>query len=169
MDIQQLTRYENALMGKVPGPSASEQSDLRFRELTWGYIAKEHLVLAKEHRDREALKRVVFLTWYEMADPEWATGIRHFDPETGREARRLANDMAKRGQLDRELTWMLPYYCSIVEWYLSPEDDALRRVCTENKFLWRTACLESSFDNRGLLGEYWNGIAAREREERGRG
>jgi hypothetical protein len=158
MNVQQLTRYENALMGKMPGLNAPEQSDPQFRELTWGYIAKEYLVLAQEHGDLEALKRALFLTWYDMADLEWAMGIRHFDPETDREARRLTNDMARRGQLDRELTWMLPYYCSIVQWYLSPEDDALKKVCMENKSLWITACRESSFDNRGLLGEYWKGI-----------
>jgi len=158
MDIQQLTHYENVLMGKETGLSFSDRNEPTLKDLKWYDILRGYLTLARERGDLEALKRALFLTWYYQADPEWVTGIGSLDPETIREVLRLANDRARKGQLDRELIWMLPYYCAIVEWYLSPEDDALRRVSTENRYLWMTACLESSFDNRGQLGDYWKSL-----------
>lgn len=155
MDIEQLTRYENVLMGREPGLNDSERSDPLLRDLRWDDVLKGYLALARDKGDLEALKRAVFLSWYYLADPDWVTGIGSLDRETTREVLRLANKRAKEGRLDGELIWMLSFYCTIVEWFLSPEDDALKRASMENRYVWMTACLESSFDGRGLLGEYW--------------
>jgi hypothetical protein len=158
MDIQQLTRCENVLMGKEPGFAVSDGSEPTLRDLNWDDILRQYLTLAREQGDLEALKRALFLAWYYQADPEWVTGIGSLDPQTTREVLRLANDWANRGQLDKEMIWMLSFYCTIVEWFLSPDEDALRSFSVENKHLWMTGCLESSFDNRGQMGEYWKSI-----------
>ncbi len=158
MDIQQFTRYENVLMGKEPNLSESERNAPPLRDLKWDDVLKGYLALARDKGDLEALKRALFLAWYYQADPEWVTGIGSLDPKTTREVLRLANDRARKGQLDSELIWMLPYFYAIVEWYLATEDDALRKISMENRYLWMTACLESSFDNRGQMGEYWKSI-----------
>jgi len=49
----------------------------------------------------------------------------------------MAEALAREGRLDTELTWMLPYYYSIADYYLLCECPALRKASTENTQLWQ--------------------------------
>jgi hypothetical protein len=55
------------------------------------------------------------------------------------------------------LRWMLPYYYFLEPRYLDsfPDLDELKRISRQDALLYRTACLESPFDDRGCMGEYW--------------
>ena len=164
MDIEELTALEDEWLARMRRRGSSDQKDKHYRQSgvyeAWNGIFEQYVALARERGDVEAMKRAIFLVWYRVADPEWITGIMNLDRQAVREIFRIANEAAGSGQLDTELTWMLPYYYSVADWYLPLEFDGLKKASVRNTRLWMTGCIESSFTNRGQLGQYWESIQA---------
>ena len=127
----------------------------------WRRVFGQYMALAREG-DLEALKRAVFFVWAECSMGHLMTGIRDLDRETVRETLAIADELARDARLDAELQWMLSYYYLVEPSYIEQFEgfEALRRVSQEGPFLYRQACLDSSFDNRGHMGEYWKGKQA---------
>jgi len=163
MTLEELTALENEWLAKQPWHGYAEQRDELYKRIgmyeAWQGIFREYVTLAREG-NLEALKRAMFLCWYNVSEPGWLTGLMILDSELIGEVYGLVDDLACNGRLDAEFTWMLPYYYLIADFYLRPEFGAVVKASRQNRDLWRQACLESSFDGRGQLGEYWASIQA---------
>jgi hypothetical protein len=132
----------------------------------WQEIFQKYVTLAKLG-DLEALKRAVFLLWYQYSVPLWVSGLLGLDGQGSREVLQILDRMAKEDKLDLELQWMLPHYYRLADYYLEVWEGLdlaeLKKASQKNWDL-RDRCIrQSSFAHRGLFGEYWASLQAGER------
>jgi hypothetical protein len=122
-----------------------------WRDIFWQYVS-----LAKT-RDQEALKRAIYLWWTQYSQEPAMSGVKQLDQEPAKQVLTIADKLVTKDGLDAELRWMLPYYYFLEPRYVDrfANLDELKRTSRQDALLYRTACLESSFDNRGHMGEYW--------------
>src|SRR5437870_329814 len=66
----------------------------------------------------EALKRGLFLTWFECAEPAYLTGIRNLDSSAAVAIMDRLEEVTVAVSADRELTEMLAYYFQVAGWCL---------------------------------------------------
>ena len=165
MTLDEITALEYEWLKKMPDRGFFEERDTLFQKTgvykAWRRIFREYVMLAKTG-DREALKRAIFLYWYSFSEPHELSGIPALDKDPAQEVFGLVDNMLQRGECDTELKWMLPFYYSIADFYIDyswPDQfEHVRRASKENKDLWQTLCLESTFEHRGQLGKYWESI-----------
>jgi hypothetical protein len=107
----------------------------------------------------EALKRAVFLTWYEGAEPAPLSGLAELPELAVRRTLELLEERCRHGELDRELEWMLPWYHAVAEHSLlrlpglrSLED----RLGTLDPSAWEQARGTDRLEGRGAMGRYWS-------------
>jgi hypothetical protein len=162
MDTDTLTAIENGLMTSEEGTSGDWRilCERLGIQATWEGVFGQYVALARRG-DLEAVKRALFLAWYEMAEPDaWYNDIKGLDTELKREVYSIVDDLTRRGRLDDELRWMLPYYYSVADIYLPPGFDALEKASKVRAYPWKECCRKGSFRNRGWFGSYWRGIQA---------
>jgi hypothetical protein len=165
MTLDEITALEYEWLQRQPDRGLMEERDALFQKIgvyeAWRRIFREYVILAGTG-DKEALKRSLFLYWYSWAEPHELSGIPPLDKGFAREVLGMIDDMLHKGECDAELTWMLPFYYSVADFYLDdfgPDQfKDLRRASKENRDLYRTLCLKSNFENRGQLGKYWRSI-----------
>ena len=161
MTLDDLTALENEWLARHPAQGFMEERDTFLRENgvygAWRRIFAEYVALARSG-DLEALKRALFLTWYEQAEPSELSGLDLLDAGLKEEVFQMLEDLAARDGFDDELQWMLPYYHSIADWYLPSGFDRVEKASKQSEELWRRRCPGGSFDNRGQLGIYWESI-----------
>jgi hypothetical protein len=70
------------------------------------------------------------------------------------------NSQIDNGNIDQELTWMLPYYYQIADWYIpkKAQAGAIVAASIDGFNLFETHLKKSDFIGRGQLGEYWRSI-----------
>jgi hypothetical protein len=174
MNLDELTALENEWLAKMSGETSSGHGDAWWQNTdvydAWRMIFHQYVLLAREG-NLEALERGLFLAWYGQAEPPGLCGIKHLDGGLVEEVLHMVNSLVEKDQLDEELTWMLPWYYHVAEWYLDPHDDleALKQASKGDWHAYDEGCLESSFANRGQLGEYWRSIQMRFRPIKGLG
>ncbi len=162
MILDEITALEYEWLKKMPDHGFFEERDKLFQKIgvydAWQRIFREYVMLARTG-DKEALKRAVFLHWYSLSEPHELNGIPALDKDLVQEAFGLVDNMLQTPECDAELKWMLPYYYSVADFYITsfgPDRFGnVLRASKENKNLWLTACLESTFENRGQMGKYW--------------
>jgi len=158
MNLEQLTALEYGWLRKQH--RCGENKETLYKQLgvytAWQDIFRQYVALARQG-NIEALKRALYLAWTERSQGPILSGVKDLDRGLIRELFGLVDGLARTGGLDAELQWMLPYYYLIEPSYIEQFKgfEALRQVSRQGPFLYRQACLESSFDNRGHMGEYW--------------
>jgi hypothetical protein len=164
MNLDEITRLEEEWLAKMSSSSGSINERDEANETTgvyaaWREIFEQYVLLAK-NGDVEALKRAFFLAWYEQAEPDWSSGIKGLDYRLIEEVFQMLDALIETGEVDLELSWMLPWYYHIAPWYLDPYDDlhTLKQASKGGWDLYREFCGDSSFEGRGQLGEYWASI-----------
>lgn len=111
--------------------------------------------------DLEALKRALFLCWFEVVEPSFLTGIAELDGDRSWRVLEYLEVLASTNKLDKELRWMLPYYYAVADYYfdsvLENSLPALRRFLDENKdtSLPCEELLSTTLDCRGQMADYW--------------
>jgi hypothetical protein len=107
----------------------------------------------------EALKRALFLGWYDLSEPACFTGVFELSGEVNREVLCVAEALLREGGLDLELEWTLPFYYSITDYYFTIHGDLplLQAFFTEadSSLYQRVDTTPSQFRGRGQMGEYW--------------
>ena len=163
MDFEALKKAEKDLMAKMPEGGHFEERDAFLTSHgiyeEWRFLFEQYTELAKAG-DMEALKRAIFLAWYEVAEPGTLSGLKDFPRKEVVSLMEYLNQQLVLGLRDNELKWMLPYYYMIAEWYI-PENSnvsALVTYSSENGSLFKSSLQKNSFGDRGLLGEYWCSI-----------
>lgn len=160
MDIQALKKAEKFLLAKMPQSGHFEEREAFLTSHgiyeEWRSLFEQYTELAKAG-DIEALKRAIFLAWYEVAEPEALSGLKDLPRREAVSLMEYLNQQLELGFQDNELKWMLPYYYMIAEWYI-PENsnvNALVNYSSKNGALFKSSLQKISFEDRGLLGEYW--------------
>jgi len=164
MRLDELTTLEHEWLAKQHSVQGTHSDrDASYERIgayeAWQAIFREYVILSREG-DLEALKRALFLYWYEYSEPYWLTGIANLDRSLAEELLHRVNSLAGQEQLDEELKWMLPWYYSVADYYLNSFAglDALEET-SKRKPDWRT--LRHSppeFENRGQMGQYWKSV-----------
>jgi hypothetical protein len=133
-------------------------------------IHNAYLNLYKESDDAtiktETLKRLIFLNWYYLAEPNLLTGISELHDDTMFEAYKTLNGLLQADQLDDEFKWMLAFYS---KWdytiFQFSEDglDELTAFVKENRWVVRQPpakeLIEGKMDNRGQMGKYLTALS----------
>ena len=122
-----------------------------------GYVDLAQAASSPDDR-LEALKRAVFLAWYEGAEPAPLSGLAELPELAVRRTLELLEERCRRDELDDELAWMLPWYHIIAEHSLLrlPGLRCLEaRVAALDPAAWESACRPDSLLGRGAMGRYW--------------
>jgi hypothetical protein len=168
-ELSRLAEEEDALksvVGSLTGQMEEKTAQLektgvfeQYRSVFGRYIA----LLNEPPAATEALKRALFLGWYDLSEPACFTGLQLPD-----ERRRwnnvceAADATIERAEQDRELSWMLPYYYRMTDFAFS----GLRAQPHLATFLeganpegYRAASVDQrQLRHRGQMGHYWQSI-----------
>jgi hypothetical protein len=113
----------------------------------------------------ESLKRMVFLNWYYMAEPNLLTGITQLNEDTMFAAYQLVNDAIKAGKLDDEFTWMLAFYSTWGFVILEFSEEGMPELTAfAEQYRWTARQpplkeqLGAVMENRGQMGKFWNAL-----------
>ena len=108
----------------------------------------------------EALKRLIFLNWYYLAEPNMLTNITELDDDTMFKAYEILNGLLKTSALDEEFNWMLAFYS---KWdftiFQFSEDglDELTAFVKNNRWTVKQPpakeWIKGKMDNRGQMGK----------------
>jgi len=123
-------------------------------------IHRNYVRLAKEG-DQEALKRALFLQWFEVAEPAFLTGLSDLDADEKSVALALAEKECSSQNLDDEFRWMVPYYYLIAEWFVQESGQVpnLIEFCRSHVPTGRIVPQAAvAFDGRGQMGDYWESL-----------
>jgi len=114
----------------------------------------------------EALKRLIFLNWYYLAEPNLLTNIPQLDDETMFEAYRILNGLLKAGALDEEFNWMLVFYSkwdyTILQFAEGGLDELMVFVKNNRWEIRQPPAKEwitGKMDNRGQMGKYLTALS----------
>jgi hypothetical protein len=128
-------------------------------------IHSEYLKIFDEADDEstklEAMKRLIYLNWESIVEPDWLTGIDDLDEAVIMEAYTILNDYMTQGKFDTEFTWMLSHYAvwdyAILQFVEDKLFDLTQFVKTidisKKKFPQELPA--GTFENRGQMGIYW--------------
>ena len=112
--------------------------------------------------DPEALKRAVFLGWYQDAEPGWITGIDRLDPATVGRALGLADEAVSQGHVDREFAVMLGWYWQVAPYHFTSRAPArlIDYLSTLEPSAYKAyGFSKSALRDRGQMGDYWVSVA----------
>ena len=110
----------------------------------------------------EALKRAVFLVWYDLAEPGCFTGLRDLPEPQVRDVLNRLDAAVGRGLLDSEFEAMLGHYHTIADhaFTRSGSRPALERwLSASDPDAWRTQVpVPSDRWSRGQMSAYWTSV-----------
>jgi hypothetical protein len=145
-------------------PTVPTDTDYQFCDIHNAYLAL-HAATTDESIKTEALKRLVFLNWYYMAEPPMLTGMTELDQDTMANAYQLVNDVIKAGKLDEEFNWMLAFYSTwgfVILEFAEPGMPELTAFAEHYRWTVRQPPLKEqlglAMENRGQMGKFWNAL-----------
>ncbi|HYV17949.1 MAG TPA: hypothetical protein VFC25_02835 [Verrucomicrobiae bacterium] len=111
----------------------------------------------------EALKRAIFMGWYETSEPGCFTGIGDLEQTRVHGAHGLLKTAHASGQLDSEFGAMLGWYRAISDDHFQVSDSALRAYLSSlDPHAYEVfGFTRSALEHRGQMGMYWVSIACR--------
>jgi hypothetical protein len=153
------------LLGRSHGSLAERDGELARSGVYAEYAALfgEYVDIAEaaaDHADRfEALKRAVFLAWHEGAEAAPLSGLAELPELSVRRVLELLEERCRRGEIDHELAWMLPWYHVVAKHSLL-RLPGLRALEAQLRVLdpeaWLTARRPETLHGRGAMGRYWS-------------
>lgn len=166
MTLQELAAWEDRLDRLVRAAAAGSLEDRDRTLLETGVYADYAAVfrsyvdlLDDEDAGPEALKRATALVWLSGMEPAPLTGLAELPEQSVSAVRRALEERTRRGELDDELLWMLPWYYGIADFALVGAEAVphLEAMLVEADFqAWRRAPPAlARLAGRGQLGRYW--------------
>ena len=167
MNLDALNLAEQELLSRVEsvtGLMEEKHSQLQQSGVyaEYGKIYEAYVQLIEsETEGLEALKRSMFLLWYEQAEPSCFSGLFGLSEIANQKVFSYLERRAEAGDLDLELKWMLPYYNMIAEWVFEQRKGLqnLQRFLADNRELWLQELNAENFVGRGQMGDYWTSIS----------
>lgn len=168
MTLSEATTRECDLMacvGQATGLIEEKTAQLQKNGTFAAYcsLLDRYLELASDAADGvEALKRAVFIAWYEEASPACFSGIAGITSQQRSAVLRALNDVVEQSPMDDELEWMLPWYYFIADYafpHLEQYPAVERILAAPNSHAWEQLGLRAEqFVGRGRMGEYWASV-----------
>lgn len=129
-----------------------------YRKIYQAYVR----LIESETEGLEALKRSIFLLWYEQAEPSCFSGLFELPEVENEKVFSCLERRTETKDLDFELKWMLPFYNLIAEWVFEKHSDkrnlqAFLTTSDSNAFE-KLRVKSNDFLERGQMGEYWISI-----------
>jgi hypothetical protein len=162
---KELTLGNTSVFSYVPAAaSTGSDVDYQFRDIHNAYL---NLIESTPDEDvkTEALKRMVFLNWYYMAEPTMLTGMTELDDDAMTSSYRLLNNVIKADKLDAEFTWMLAFYSTwgfVILEYSEQDMPELTDFVEHYRWTVRQPPLKEQLgevmENRGQMGKFWNAL-----------
>lgn len=164
MNLEDLTVAEQELLWKVQSVTGfMEEKHKQLVQLNvysdyakiYGKYAE---LISSDERGLEALKRAIFLSWYQFAEPSCFSGLRNLPEQTTHFIYETLERRIEKNLLDLELRWMLPFYNAVLDlpFSLYPQLNHLQDFLrTANPDLWRREIKPNDLSLRGQMGEYW--------------
>ncbi|MES2448389.1 MAG: hypothetical protein V4546_14480 [Bacteroidota bacterium] len=110
----------------------------------------------------EALKRLIFLSWYSYTEPSIFNGIESLKNEIIFNSYSILNDYIRADKLDEELEWMLKFYANwdwaildFSENRLSELTNFVKTVDTSISTYPKQKLPQGTMSSRGQMGLYW--------------
>jgi hypothetical protein len=157
--LRQLARSRGSLEDR-DGELTRSGLYAEYASLFGGYV--DLAEAAAEPAERlEALKRAVFLAWYEGAEPAPLSGLAELPELAVRRTLELLEERCRRHEVAAELAWMLPWYHVVAERSLLrlPGLRCLEaQLRTLDPDAWETARRPESLHGRGAMGRYWSSL-----------
>jgi len=168
MNLDALNLAEQELLSRVQrvtGLMEEKHSQLQQSGVyaEYGKIYEAYVQLIKsENEGLEALKRSIFLLWYEQAEPSCFSGLFGLSEIASQKVFSYLERRAEAEDLDFELKWMLPYYDMIAEWMFDkcsniPNLQAFLATSDSNSFE-KLGIKSEDFVGRGQMGNYWTSV-----------
>jgi hypothetical protein len=162
---QELTLGNTNVFSYAPAAATtSSDVDYQFRDIHNAYLA----LFENTDNDAvktEALKRMVFLNWYYMAEPTMLTGMTELDDDTMVKSYQLVNDIIKADKLDDEFRWMLAFYSTwgfVILEFSEQGMPELTGFVEHYRWTVRQPPLKEqlgeAMENRGQMGKFWNAL-----------
>jgi hypothetical protein len=167
MNIASLNLAEQRLMSQVE--SVTGLMEEKHEQLQQHGVYAEYIkvyeayaeLISSESEGLEALKRAIFLCWYEF-EPACFSGLFGLPEKINRKVLEAIDQKIRGGELDLELEWMLPWYNMIADWVFSqyPDLKHLRSfLANAEPDIWQQSDLKAeNFENRGQMGKYWSRV-----------
>lgn len=168
--LEEMSRRELGILeraGRAVG--LMEEKD---RELREGGVYAESAALhaayvrlaAPPDSNLEALKRAIFLGWYETTEPSCFTGIADLNRDEVRRAHELLDAACTGGGVDAELEVMLGFYWFIADYHFTFNSSTRLRqyVSKLNPEAHKAfGFSRHALEGRGQMGHFWTSIACR--------
>ncbi len=171
MILQELNFIELELLSEIQNVSGLieekyeqlEQAGIFERYLN---VFKGYSSLINDSRDgTEALKRAVFLFWYQSAEPSFLSGVDLMPENAGRKVLEKLDNEVKNQNLDFEFEWMLSHYIQVIDFVFSELPNVKRFAMFANKEIWENRFHDTTqFENRGQMGTYWISVIESNKE-----
>lgn len=167
-DLKSLDSAEQEILTQVENViGLMEEKFLQLEEngtfAKYAKIYEDYVVLIEsETEGLEALKRSLFLLWYEQAEPSCFTGISGLSKDSSRKVFDELDERIKTKTIDLELQWMLPFYNLIAEWVFQQQENLPNLenfLATADSELFLHELKAENFLNRGQMGHYWISIS----------
>ncbi len=168
MALSEATKIENGLLERVRSASGTMQEKTAQLDgdgtfSAYRALVDQYLDLASDATDgMEALKRAVFIAWFECAEPGCFSGIAGISSEQRSAVLRVLDEALLRCRLDSELEWMLPWYHFIADWAFPKLEEfpaIVQFLGTSNPHAWEHLGLRAEqFAGRGQMGAYWASV-----------
>jgi hypothetical protein len=135
-------------------------------DLDYKSIHNRYLNIYEEASDEyiklETLKRIVFLNWESIVEPEYLTGIKELDATAIFKSYKILNEYIIDNKLDEEFIWMLSHYSAwkfvifnYTENKLSELNSFVNAADTNVLSFPQKTLDKGVMDNRGQMGIYW--------------
>lgn len=166
--LNRLGREEERLLAEivaVEGTIEAKFAELEARGILRSYanVHRKYVELAVSG-DIEALKRAIFLQWFENVEPASFSGLANLDREAVARTMELVEARCAVAAVDDELGWMLPFYFLIAEWAFPPPTTCPRftAFCKAHapKGLVQPPA-GADLRGRGQMGAYWREVQQR--------
>ena len=113
--------------------------------------------------DLEALKRALFLSWYQITEPSCFTGVDDLDAHAVARSYAALDRVVGEGRVDDELAAMLGWYEGVhCGWHgcAAPTERALLDSLPADAYK-NLGFSREDLERRGQMGDYWISIACR--------
>jgi len=165
MNLEELNLREKRLkleVGKISGSIEEKSEQLEksgiFEEYNKVFIAYSNLI-ESENEGPEALKRAVFLTWYQSAEPSLVSGIDYLSEDFSLKVLKKLDKEVEHKTLDVEFHQMLSHYILVIDFVFNgfANIQSIQTVPL-GKTLQDPTFNTNKFENRGQMGMYWSNI-----------
>lgn len=160
MSLESTSDKEFKLLAEMPDGGSFEERDKFLSDHglynRWAVVFEEYVELAKAG-DIESLKRALFFSWYRLAEPGILSGLKLLSEGSVEIIIELTDKLAQSKSLDEELSYMIPFYFQVCDYYFEPKSrfTSLLFASNSNHDLWQEAAARSHWQKRGIMGEYW--------------